>query len=108
MLVSSHDSISMQDAINACKKTGAYLNKTAAFLISCFWNSVQKVKGYLCIQFMRIKLDKVFLHMVKWLPINLFYSNSQLISLRNDKCLYYVFICLYCHKNNLFFILHFT
>lgn len=62
MLVSSHDSISMQDAINACKKTAAYLNKTAAFLISCFWNSVQKVKDNLNIQFMNVKLD--FLHTV--------------------------------------------
>ncbi len=60
MLVSSHDSISMQDAINACKRTEAYLNKTAAFLISCLWNSVQKVKDYL----KSIKLDKVFLHTV--------------------------------------------
>lgn len=64
MLVSSHDSISMQDAMNACKKMEAYLNKTAAFLISCFWNSVQKVKGYLNIQFRNIKLDKVLLHTV--------------------------------------------
>lgn len=64
MLVSSHGSISMRDAMNACKTTGAYLNKTAAFLISCFWNSVQKVKGYLNVQFMNMKLDKVFLHTV--------------------------------------------
>lgn len=32
MLVSSHDSISIQDTINACKKK-AYLSATAAFLI---------------------------------------------------------------------------
>lgn len=46
------------------RKTEAYLNKTAAFLISCFWNSVQRVKDYLDIQFMNIKLDNAFLHTV--------------------------------------------
>ena len=44
MLTSSHGCISMQGATNARKNSQAYLNKTAAFLISCFWNSAQKVK----------------------------------------------------------------
>lgn len=113
MLVSSHDSISMQYATNAYKETEAYLSKTAAFLISCFWNSVLKVKDYLNIQFTNIKLDKVFLHTV-WnaFPGNLIYNKSQLISLRNNKLFWhYAFICRYCHENNhcifiLFAILH--
>lgn len=59
-MLRSRDSISMQDAINACKKTGAYLNKQLSFLISCFWIFVEIVKDYLWIQFASIKLDKVF------------------------------------------------
>lgn len=38
-------SISMRDAMNARKKTEAYLNKTAAFLISCLWNFGAKSEG---------------------------------------------------------------
>lgn len=36
----------------------AYLNKTAAFLISCFKNSAQKMNNKLYIRFMNIKLDR--------------------------------------------------
>lgn len=36
----------------------AYLNKTAAFLISCFKNSAQKMNDKLYIRFMNIKLDR--------------------------------------------------
>lgn len=43
-VVSCHDCISMQDAVNSCTESWAYLNKTAAFLISCLWNFVQKKK----------------------------------------------------------------
>lgn len=47
----------MRDATNAGKKTEAYLNKTAVFLISCPWNATTKKVDDVNIQFMNRKLD---------------------------------------------------
>ena len=59
LVVSRHDSISMQDAINAGQLRLISI-KHLPFLISCFWNSVPKLKDHLNIQFMNMKLDNAF------------------------------------------------
>lgn len=107
MLVRSHDSINMQESIHACKTTGAYLNKTAAFLIPCLWNSVQKVKDSVYEQKMRLCFSP---YSVTRLCSYFIYGNLQLISLRNNKHFCnQAFIFIYCHENNVgFFLVRFT
>lgn len=104
----SRDSISMQDAINACKKTGAYLNKTAvSFLISCFWNFVGIVKDYLWIQFASIKLDKVF--STWWNPSwVIYYIATHSLSLLEIIRAFIMSLLVFKDKNKLFLwsILH--